>query len=101
MNEDFGCGAIWNDCKWEPEDSSPVSAEAFAWADATGVGRGSGAYGYFVRAYIAGAIRELPLHQRILAVLGGERDNMPDEDVAAVQRFAKRIADLQSLNNSR
>lgn len=35
---------------------------------------------------------ELPLSSRILCALGGMRDAMPDEDVKAVQRFAKDIA---------
>ncbi len=39
---------------WCPASDDPLTAEAFAWADATKVGRGSGAYGYFVEAYVAG-----------------------------------------------
>lgn len=48
-------GAIWRGYAWHPAGDDALTAEAFAWADDTGVRRGSGAFGYFVRAYIAGA----------------------------------------------
>jgi hypothetical protein len=39
---------------------------------------------------------ELDLSSRILTALGGMRDEMPDEDVRAIQRFAGWIREAEA-----
>lgn len=47
---------VWRTRGYEPACDDPLVTAAFAWADATSVSRGSGAFGTFVRAFIAGAV---------------------------------------------
>jgi hypothetical protein len=51
----------WCGLEWVPCADTPLIKAAFQWADSTKVGRESGAYGYFVRAFVAGAEHTHPI----------------------------------------